>query len=104
MRFAKASAHDHGRVDVALRDLVRGVARGDEKPLKRPARDGPVREAGVAQPMEREVMALGVICEELLAIAARGDEVPAHELGAVLGGRNAQERLVALGVLEQRLE
>jgi hypothetical protein len=42
------------------------------------------------------VLALAVVSEQLLAVAPRGEQILAHELGALFGGRNVKERL-ALG-------
>jgi hypothetical protein len=63
-----------------------------------------MRQARVPERVEEEVLALGVVGEELLAIAPSGDEVASHELRAVLRRRDAEERLALLAVLDERLE
>ena len=85
MWLPDATPEDRRLVDVPHGHREVRVARGGEHPGDRPARDRPVREAGVAKAVENERRALGGVGEELLAVAAGGDEIIPDQLRAVLG-------------------
>src|ERR1019366_3856807 len=73
-------------------------------PLLALARDRPVGQRRMAQAVERELLAFVIVGEELLAVAPGGDEVVAQLRSAVLGRRDAQERLALFRPADEQRE
>jgi threonine dehydrogenase-like Zn-dependent dehydrogenase len=102
VRVAESASKHRRFVDVLHGHPDGRVARDGEQPGERLASNGPVREAGVAEPMKDERRAVRIVSEELLPVAPGGDEVLAHQLGAVLGRRDPEEGFAFLGLLDER--
>ena len=63
MGLAERPLEHHRGVDLALRHVEVRVPGGDEEPLQRALSHGPVGQRRMAQPVEREVLALAIVGE-----------------------------------------